>query len=157
MKLAKLRLAVAVGLFCVWLGWLAYLACTKVQAQPVVLSRPQFLVSSLDVIAEVDAIDGKESKVRILDVHWPRDQSAQELKDHEITVVNLTECRSDWPGPGRYILPLVQVGPDAYQVAPTPRSPGFARAGQPRIYPDNPQTEEQLKTIPKPELPLPPP
>ena len=54
MKRRPWLLAVAAGLFAAWIGYLFYLALTAGHP-PVVLSRPQFLVADLWVIAEVDA------------------------------------------------------------------------------------------------------
>jgi hypothetical protein len=156
MKSAGLRLALAVMLFAGWIGWLVYLAVktprpvSPTQPQPWVLSRPQFLVSSLDVIAEVDGINGKRSKVTVVDVHWPGGKQTKQLVGKAIPVTNLAECRDDWTGPGEYILPLIATDKDEYGVAPQPPSPGFP-SGRPRIYRVTPQTLGQLREICKPE------
>jgi hypothetical protein len=153
MKPAAARLMVCVILFAAWMGWLAYLAATA--AQPIVLSRPQFLVSTLDVIAEVDQIE-PGSEITVREVHWP-DADRAKLQDKRIKVVNLADC-TGWNGPGLYILPLMRSGKEAYQVAPQPPSPGFSgeRGAQrdlekgPRIYPASPEARRQLNAIPKP-------
>ena len=49
MKFAAVRLAVAAVLFVGWIGYLGFLVRTT--RHPIVLSRPQFLVSQKDVIA----------------------------------------------------------------------------------------------------------
>jgi hypothetical protein len=143
MKSAKLRFGLAAAAFAAWIGFLLYLVVTT--RHPIVLSRPQFLVSTFDVIARVD--DLKNPEVTIEEVHWPPDA---DRKGQKIKVVNLAEC-DGWDGPGDYILPLEPSG-KAYQVVPTPRSPGFepSRPGnRPRIYKDTPQTRRQLEEIPK--------
>jgi hypothetical protein len=145
---ARFRLAIAAVLFLGWLGWLAYLAFTT--TRPVVLSRPQLLVSTLDVIAQVSSRDSApDPDVVVEEVHWPPSRQA-ELVGHALTVTNLAACQG-WTGPGIYILPLVSDGA-AYQVAGIPPSPGFipARADdRPRIYPKTPETVAQLEEIHK--------
>ena len=161
MKPATLRLILAAVLFAAWIGWLAYQVFSMKSslppgaARPVVLSRPQFLVSSLDVIADVDEIDTDPAEVTVREVSWPERKEAQDLVGKKIKVSRLSECREDWIGPGEYILPLMPFGEKGYQVVALPRSPGFP-SGRPRIYPLTPQTRRQLREIRKPEaLPVP--
>src|SRR5262249_10524960 len=149
---ARTRLVLSAVLFAAWIGWLAYLAATA--TRPIVLSRPQLLVSTLDVIARVDADgDHPAATVPIVKVHWP--PGRDDWKDKTITVSNLPEC-SGWDGPGEYILPLVNDA-ENYQVARLPRSPGYpgpsAHGPLPplRIYRRAPETERQLEAIPKPD------
>jgi hypothetical protein len=169
MKAAKWRLIVAAVLFVAWLGYLLTLAIVSVhpvvhlwpfqvtKTPPVILSRPQFLDSSFDVIADVSAQeDGRPSpEVAVREVHWPRDGTNPE----KITVVNLLELSPvegrqipvhGWEGPGPYILALAPVGKEgqerAYRVVPTPPSPGF-EGRPPRIYRVDSQTRQQLEEI----------
>jgi hypothetical protein len=136
MNAATLRLLLAAGLFSAWIGWLAYLAATA--TRPMVLSRPQFLVSTLDVLADVTADKGVPSpEVTIREVFWP-ETGHEKYLGTRITVSNLPLCkeRQGWEGPGLYVLPLVKSGDD-YRVALTPPSPGFDPTmdiHQPRIY-----------------------
>jgi hypothetical protein len=147
---ARVRLWIAAALFAGWLGWLAYLAATT--THPVVLSRPQFLVSTLDVIAEVHAADGHPAEeVTVREVHWPA-TGREKLVGEQIRVINLPKCEG-WDLPGSYILPLVREG-DAYRVASTPPSPGYSPLtgdAPQRIYPVTDETRHQLETIRKPE------
>jgi hypothetical protein len=140
------------GLFVVWIGWLAYLAITS--TRPIVLSRPQFLVSKLDIIAEVHADNSKpDPKVDVREVHWPP-KGMEQLVGRKITVGNLAQC-DGWTGPGLYILPLATETPEPkngseYEVAKIPPSPGFSPAkSPPRIYPKTPETLRQLNEIQK--------
>jgi hypothetical protein len=138
--------ALALAVFCAWLSYLAFLAWTT--THPIVLSRPQFLASQLDVIAELKAADGRaDADVRVEEVVWPRGADAPQLADKTVRVANLPKVsREDgWDGPGRYILPLVK-SDDHYQLAPLARSPGLERS-QPRIYRDTPETMKQLREI----------
>ena len=145
------RLVFFAGLFLIWICWLVYLAITA--TRPIVLSRPQFLVSKLDVIAEVRANDSKPiSDVEVREVHWPPKQ-ADQLAGKKITVVNLSQC-DGWNGPGLYILPLEETTDGKqdheYQVARIPLSPGFnPSTSKPRIYPKTPETLRQLNSIHK--------
>src|SRR5262249_6200527 len=136
-------------LFAAWIGWLVYLVYAMQSSlppgatRPVVLSRPQFLVSSLDVIADVPAIEPDPVEVT---VRGPQTKEAGDLAGKKIKVNHLSECRDDWIGPGEYILPLEPLGDKGYQVVPLPRSPG-SPSGRPRIYPSTPQTRRQLEAI----------
>jgi hypothetical protein len=95
-------LAVAAGLFAAWIGYLAFLALTA--SHPTVLSRPQFLVADLWVIAEVD---GPEGPVTVREVVYaaPPVRATAPKEGVPIEVKDLAECKKDWTGRGRYILP----------------------------------------------------
>lgn len=138
----RIRLAAAATAFALWIAYLIYLSLTA--RNPVVLSRGQFLVSNVDVIAEVGS---KESKtVKVLEVRWPRNDP-DHLAGKEISVSNLPDCEG-LAGPGQYILPLFGQG-TTYRVAAVPRSPGYSGALHGRVYPDSPQTRGQLDEIHK--------
>src|SRR5262249_22764782 len=146
-----------------WLGYLAYLVVTTPR-EPVVLSRPQFLVADLVVIARVD---GFTEPVVIEEVISAGGAEAENLPK-KIKVINLAMCgppahlqkkpgQKDFTGPGRYILPLrvatTKKGDDVvteYFVAETPPAPGYPspgppRSGPPRIYPLTAETRAQLR------------
>jgi hypothetical protein len=163
MQAARLRLIASALLFAGWIGWLAYLAATT--TKPIVLSRPQFLFSTLDVVAQVDAKGGQPvEKVTVLEVHWP--PHADAFKGQSIIVANLKDCarkESGWTGPGEYILPLEKVDQkdDHFEVVKIPESPGFPERspkGSPnryRIYRRTPETMRQLESIQKPDHSMP--
>lgn len=134
-------LAVAAALFAAWIGYLAYLALTA--RHPVVLSRPQFLVADLWVIADVDDPD---RPVKVTEVVYP-EAKADALKGMTVEVKNLAQCKGDWTKPGAYVLPLVWEG-NAYRVPAVPRSPGYnPPEPQFHIYPDTPEAREQLERM----------
>jgi hypothetical protein len=85
--------AVVTGcLFFSWLSYLIFLWWTLPHAPgggPVVLSRPQFLVSPLDVIAQIDSPTGP---VTIKEIFYPKSEQ-NPLIGQEIRVTNLAECR----------------------------------------------------------------
>jgi hypothetical protein len=154
MKPAAWRLLLAACLFLVWISWLAYLAFTAgtrpempVPKRPIVLSRPQFLISNFDVIAQVEEVEGEPGStlVTILEVLWPPAEESR--KNTIIAVQDLSSCPG-WAGPDLYILPLVTKDYKTCTVARLPRSPGIEFHG-PRIYRANDQTREQLKQIQK--------
>jgi hypothetical protein len=143
------RLILAAGLFVAWIGWLAYLAVTA--TRPTVLSHSQFLVSELDVIAQVtQGPRGPDPQVTVEEVRWPA-QDNEKLKGRKITIVNLDtfEERDGWTGPGHYILPLKRRNEDSFMVVSPPMSPGFdpIKARPPRIYRETPETLRQLVSI----------
>jgi hypothetical protein len=170
MKPAVVRLALAALLFACWIGYLAYQVATLPRTptgQPLVVSRPQVLVSDLDVIAQVDSLDGP---VTVQQVLYPDRKEYERLKT--IRVTNLAECRGpsrdfragagpqDWTRPDRYLLPLRPVsdgkeGKDqVFEVVPTPPSPGYppvsGKAGPPRVYPATEQVLAQYRRVRKP-------
>jgi hypothetical protein len=154
MRPAVIRLLLAALLFFGWIGYLSYLAATA--GHVIVLSRPQFLISNLDVIAAVERPEGEaEPRVKILEVHWPRDAEARNLEGTTIPVADLAECVG-YAGPGTYILPLTKDTKGTYHVTPTPPSPGYERVGPRTIYPLTPETRHQLEQMPKPQVVEPP-
>jgi len=177
MKLAAERLIVAAALFLGWLGYLSYLVICRphtpagllgaFEGRPITLSRPQFLVSTLDVVAEVSGAKGE--KVLVKEVLFPK-ANAPVREGEEIHVENIDRCRAlsdplakepdpppDYSGPGLYLLPLQPLDandPHRYEVVPTPPSPGFptsqgANPG-PRLYPATPEMLAEYREIAKP-------
>jgi hypothetical protein len=146
MKRSRVFLIATAALFVAWLGWLLYLVTITDRPQ-IVLSRPQFLISELDVVAQVD---GFNWPILVQDVQNP--ESARDQKGAKIFVDNLDEHCKGYDGPGVYILPLVNVTKSGEaqtaSVALTPPSPGYP-AGPPRIYRATPETLSQLRHIPK--------
>jgi hypothetical protein len=151
MKVPHLVLALAAVFFLAWIGWLAYLVAITENA--VILSRPQFLVADLWVIADVVA-DSKGQPGRTITVRelvW----SAQpvELAGKESEVRDLPDLTpgNGWKGSGEYILPLSvhKNGKDEYSVTALPPSPGFLRKGDKRIYLAAPEARQQLLELRK--------
>jgi hypothetical protein len=157
MNAAYGRFLLCLALFLGWLGYLGYLVAERSRGGDIVLSRPQFLVSDLDVVA---AVTKGSDTVTVVDVLHPDDSAARHLKGKQIQVTNLDDCRPpgdpmrppppDLQADGNYLLPLQDLGPDGkeYRVVATPPSPGF-RYGTPRIYPATPQVLAQYKQIRK--------
>jgi hypothetical protein len=163
-KGVAVRFVVALALFLGWIGYLVFLVFTS--RHPVILSRPQLLVSKIDIIGRID--DVKTGEVTVEEVNWvdPKLQ-VRPQKGARIRVLNLEDCRPilfeegkqkpgpiDWTGPGVYILPLI-VHVDEYEVATIPPSPGALLLrgrdhGPPRIYPFTSETRAQLDAIAKP-------
>src|SRR5207249_10760436 len=138
------RLVLAAGLFVAWIGFLALLAATA--TQPVVLSRPQFLVSQFDVIAQVEqGKDGPDPDLTVREVRWPA-KGMGDLVGKKITILNLKQC-DGWQGPGLYILPLRKTDKGTFVVVSPPMSPGFEPMKvRPRIYRETPETLRQLNS-----------
>lgn len=126
------RFVLACCLFVSWMGYLIFLAATT--SKPIVLSRPQLLVSEVDVLAEVEAID---KPVVIKKVLIARDKDANLLPGKELRIANLGDCRRlpfkgekleqvplDWQGPGTYLLPLRKSN-GGYVVVVVPASAGY--------------------------------
>jgi hypothetical protein len=149
LRFAKTRLIVAVLALFAWIGYIAYQALTYGRFP--VVSHAQLLISTLDVIAEVDAGPGgqPEPTVHVVEVHWP--PGKRDIAGKNLSVVNLSAANG-FQGPGHYILPLVGGEHGNYTVAGLPRSPGFDRANALFIYPDLPITRKQLDAAPKPPV-----
>lgn len=135
-------------LFAAWIGWLAYLAATT--TRPIVLSRPQFLITQIDVVAELHAADdgGSVTRIAVKEVLFPVDGPVSIKPGAEIDIANLAHLteHDGWQGPGEYILPLVKEGDHKVRLAPIPRTPGFG-GGAPRIYRITPETRAQYRQI----------
>lgn len=146
MGAAKVRLVVAVLALFAWVGYVAYQALAFGRFP--VVSHAQLLVSTLDVIADVtaDAEGRPESKVHVVEVHWPAGK--KDVEGQDLTVANMMDV-TGFQGPGRYILPLVPGEHGTYRVANLPRSPGFEHSMF-FVYPDSPLTRKQLDAAPKP-------
>ena len=151
MKAAAWRLVATAVLFAGWIGYLAYLvAATR---NPIILSRPQFLVSGLDVVATRKGDDA----FRVDEVLYPAAKD-EEWRGKTITVRNLQASQvysartGDEPVPvdeGRqYLLPLDAEEGMNVRVVPTPPSPGY-KTGRPRIYLFDGAVLKEYKTIPK--------
>ena len=146
------RLYLAGFFFLAWIGYLAYLV--SITREPVVLSRPQFLVADLYVLAELGAAKEDEdvpiSEVKIVEVAWPANFS--KLAGETILVKGLDLCTTSngWVGPGTYILPLTK-GPKQYALTEIPPSPGFYVSDKLhnnlRIYHVTPEAQHQLRTL----------
>jgi hypothetical protein len=161
MRLAAWRLVLMIALFAGWLGYLGYLIGSRpiANGRSLVLSRPQLLVSTLDVVARVDDL---RQPVKIEEILYPSDAKGIHVGD-QIEVANLDKCRPtmegnqgelpDWAGPGLYLLPLQSTLQDhKYVVAPTPPSPGYPPGNlraTPRIYQCTPQVRAEYREIAK--------
>lgn len=147
MGAAKLRLAVATAAFLAWLGWLGYLVFQS--RDPVILSRPQFLVANLHVIASLTGAEKPDAKVKVLEVIWTADQADAKLVGSEVAVQKLEAVvrAEGWEGPGDYIVPLTK-SKTAFALALIPPSPGYPGDVR-RIYRATPEAREQLAQMPR--------
>jgi hypothetical protein len=135
----RARFILACCLFAGWLGYLGYLAATK--SNPIVLSRPQLLVSDIDVLAELKGLD---QPVVVKEVLSQRTGEKSVRAETPLTIENLSDVSLPDFKPGLYLLPLThrQAG---YFVTETPPSPGYPRDAahdRLRIYP---ATDEVLR------------
>jgi hypothetical protein len=150
MKPAAGRLILTALLFVGWLGYLGYLVATRPvtgDGRPLVLSRPQALVSDLDVVAHVEGVD---RPVVIREVLYQATGKKLAAGD-EIQVQNLVHCRG-FSGAGEYLLLLRSMGKEGppYEVAPTPPSPGYSGdLSPPLVYPA-PAILPQYRQVRKP-------
>jgi hypothetical protein len=148
----RVRLAVAAALFLGWLGWLGYLAATG--TDPVVLSRPQFLVSNLYVVADLEGeTDAPHQTVLVREAGGPLPARERPRPGDGLTIANLPQVdrAQGWQGRGRYILPLTRSNGRTL-LTRTPPSPGYPATGHDplnrlRIYPVTSSTLRQLQQI----------
>jgi hypothetical protein len=157
---ARVRLIVAAGLFALWMGWLAYLALTA--TNPLVLSRPQFLVADIWVVADLTGGEHPDDLITVDRIVWSSEDKRKIADGAKVSLRNLPLLGDgqDWNGPGQYILPLTRLEDGTFAVTPIPRSPGFPprphdepspRALQDplrlRIYRVTPRTEQQIELL----------
>lgn len=160
MQRSRVWLVLTAVLFVAWLGYLGYRVWTLRQeaaeggGQPIILSRPQFLIASLVVSAEVEGKDRQPLSAKVIEIHWPDNEEMRKLVGQTIEVDNIGESQG-LSGAGTYLLPLLSAA-DGYRVAPTPPSPGYppsvgrpGEPGPPRVYPRVPATLHQLEQIRK--------
>jgi hypothetical protein len=149
-----LRLVLAAGLFVAWMGYLAYLVYAlprppKGNNLSIVLSRPQFLVSEVDIEGNVNL---KEGTVKVTEVLYPT-KATEPKKGDEIKVVNLDEVKpplKDQANLGPCLLPLwTSDNGKTYRVVHVPSSPGYPY-GDARIYPVTGETRAEYREIHKP-------
>jgi hypothetical protein len=157
MKSPRIQLAVAASLFALWIGWLVYLAITTVR--PMVLSRPQFLVAQLYVVAELkEGTSSSEpsSEVVVREVLWTQDSEDRKLTEKpSLHIANLPKVseRFGWRGASAYILALTKKSEErgpTYQVTAIPRSPGYIpdpQAPALPIYRATPETLRQARDL----------
>ncbi len=151
MRPSRLRLGIAAALFIAWISFLLYLA--MVSRDPVVLSRPQFLVANLHVIAKLSGpSDRPGAAITIEELVWAADPKDRRLAREAIQVGQLDQCGPEqgWQGEGSYILPLQKLADGSFTLAPLPVSPGFfprSPQDQLRIYPATDAARRQLSDI----------
>ena len=178
MRPAVGRLVVTIVLFAGWLGYLGYLVVCRphtpsglvgaFNGRSLALSRPQLLVSTLDVIARVE--DDKGENVVVEEVLYPKENAPVKVGD-KIRVANIDKCRPssdpitkeqgplDFTGPDRYLLPLQSTAKNddkQFEVTPTPPSPGYppqraGGVGPPRLYPATREMLAEYARIAKPQ------
>ncbi len=159
------RLILCAILFIAWMLYLALLVLTRPQPAtgPRLLSRPQALVSKLDVVATIDPSQAEPLAV-IQEVLYPASQAR--LVGQTLEVTNLRECGTfrdrefvpDIQGPGSYLLLLNDPIGQRVRVTPLPPSPGFSREYvNPRAYLATPDILAQYRQVEKPSVPANPP
>jgi len=169
-KPTLVRLLLAAVLFTVWIGYLIYLVHkvprspddtfwtnpvsvmlrpARENGLPIVLSRPQILVSTVDVIGTVNVKDGT---VQVKDVLFAPKGKRPEKGD-EIQVTNLGDVKpslAEQKNLNSCLLPL-ETHDDGmtFRVVHVPPSPGFSN-GDARIYPATAETLAEYRAIQKP-------
>lgn len=134
----KARLAISALLFLGWLGFLLYLV---VDSRTVILSRPQFLVAQVIVVADLGAGPGPAVVEEVL---WPADRANERLVNQPIRIAGIAGLadKQGYGGPGKYLLPLMKTMTGSYQIAPLP-----GPAPEARIYAWTPRLREQVDEI----------
>ena len=128
MVFPKARLLVSAALFVGWIGFLAYLVA--ITRDPVILSRPQILVSNVCVLADIEELDGRpKSEVTVTEVLWA-DDGDKSLEKQKLVLPDLAELDrpQGWAGNGSYLLPLIRrefEKRSTFELAPIPPMPGF--------------------------------
>jgi len=154
------RLIFCAVLFALWLVYLGALVALRpeVPTGPRLLSRPQALVSTLDVIAQVDP---KHPEVVVTEVLYPAGKES--LVGQKLLVTNLLDCgvrsrggdfTADIDAPRSYLLLLRVDEARRAEVVALPPSPGFSRDPvNPRAYAATPDILGQYRQVAKPSRP----
>jgi hypothetical protein len=155
---------VSAAVFLAWVGWLGYLAVGQGQLglvgkqAPPVLQRGQVLVSDVDVLAQVDALNQPVTVKKVLRAPFKKGPAEGE----KLTLANLNQCdKKDWSGPGEYVIPLsaypaagggtdflvTRVEARLLGLHDLPNNPQFV----PHVYRATPETLAQLKQLTGPD------
>ena len=155
MREARVRLALAAGLFLAWTGWLIYQAART--ADPVVVSRPQVLAAPVIVEAQLRRANDADRPTQLVDLRDVlRGHEALGLKPGERLpeklqlTVNFDDPHRGWRGEGLYYLCLEPADAGPYRLVRPPFSPGYDprpedEARLPLIYPVSASTRTQLE------------
>jgi hypothetical protein len=139
MNFPKARLVVSAVLFVSWLGVLLFL---KLTSASVILSRPQFMLAQVYVIADVQgSTDKLEAEVTVAEVLWPKSGEeklvGQKIKLPELEIYDAKQGNA---GPDRYLLALQRVK-GSFAIAPVPHG------AQAHIYRWEAGTKAQIDEI----------
>jgi len=150
MSAPKVRLLVTAALFLAWIGWLGYLAATT--TKPEVISRSQFLVCDLFVIADLTGTAERPDAMITVQETGGR-QSTVLRSGSSPTIANLPDVDRGWSGPGRYIVPLTHKRDGTWELTAVPITPGYPPkssdepAERLRIYRAEARTLAQLRQL----------
>ena len=128
MTFPKARLVVSAVLFLTWLGFLAYLVSTSTK---VILSRPQFMIAQLYVVAEVregPANDALNPEVTIDSVLWSARPADAKLVGAKVALPEIEACgkKQGNHGTGKYLFALQRTNTGDFEIAPVPHTLNFA-------------------------------
>lgn len=143
------RLVLFSLLFLAWIGWLGYLVSKT--RDPIVLSRPQILVSNYVAVLRIGDKDGKPSSETVV-VETLKQPTAGPALAKSLTVRDLPniDATHGWRGAGDYLVPLSVMNEQKnILLTPVPMSPGFLPRNEPdvRIYPATPEVIRQFKSL----------
>jgi hypothetical protein len=120
MTFPKARLAVSAFLF---VSWLLFLFVVWLRSSATILSKPQFVVAQLYIVADVRDERGKANPdVTVDEVLWAFDPADQDLVTKSLHIAELSTCpkQDGYQGAGKYLVPLVKATDGAYRIAPIP-------------------------------------
>ncbi|MSQ95718.1 MAG: hypothetical protein EXR98_14325 [Gemmataceae bacterium] len=145
MTFPKARLAVAACLFVAWLGFLLFLV---IDARKIVLSKPQFLIAQMIVVAEVRDQGGiVDPEVAIEQVLWSSDPALKSMNALKLPDLSALAEPNGYQGTRKYLLPLIQ-SPAGWAITPIPRLGAYPAPQVPvRIYAWTPDTEAQVREL----------
>ncbi|VTS01560.1 hypothetical protein [Tuwongella immobilis] len=124
-------------------GWLTYLAILTQQPDPEFVSRSQFMVADLWVVAQIDADrQGNPLPKIILQSTHAITPSPLPQPGEGVIVLNLADTIG-FTQPGMYAL-ILNRDAETYRI-PTP--PEMNSLEKPRIYPWTPEIEQQFQQL----------
>ena len=152
MTFARVRFAVALAVFAGWLAYLGYAVWFNTYHKPELVSRAQLTEAVVLVVADVtvDAQGNPNPEVTVSALLSRGGPKPGETA-HVTRLPAAQPPGQPFPGPGRYLIPLVPDGadPTRFKVAGLPRSPGYTAIDpiRPVIYPWNDAVQTQLRKL----------
>ena len=127
-----------------FVGWVGFLAWQTRHSHSVVVSRSQWSVAPIRILATVTANPDGRPSATLREVEGLHGQTMLPMAD-TFDIANLPDARG-FQGTGRYFVMLSQVG-NSLVLTPIPRSVGYETEQRPLIYTWNSEVQKQVDEL----------